>query len=43
MNDLLKLQFILDRLPMTVAERAEATQLLVNLQRQLQAKHDDKS
>jgi uncharacterized protein YlxW (UPF0749 family) len=32
MNDLVKLQFILDRLPMTVAERKEATQSLVALQ-----------
>jgi hypothetical protein len=35
MNDLLKLQFILDRVPMTVSERGEATQALVRLQNEI--------
>jgi hypothetical protein len=35
MNDLLKLQFILDRVPMTVSERTEATQALVRLQNEI--------
>jgi hypothetical protein len=36
MNDLLKLQFILDTVALTTAQRNEAIQLLVNVQQQIQ-------